>query len=106
MTVRDVMAMFDRRIFGSRIVKAVALIDGSIEVQGAFFHQPREIQMPGGAVQTVGISFECQYVDAIGTLDLNELVSIDNYGSFRFLRELLPGGDESGLTIIELGEAL
>lgn len=54
----------------------------------------------------VGVSFECQYDDDIAQLQLGDAIVIEDYGSFRFLRELQPGGDESGHTIIELGETL
>lgn len=103
--VRDRMRRIDARIYRSWIVKAVATI-GTAEISGAFFSKAREITMPGGNVMGIGISFECQYDAAIGQLELNELISIDDYGSFRFLRELIPGGDESGKTVIELGESL
>lgn len=105
-TVRDRMEWADRRIMRSRIVQAFATMGGTSQIQGAFFQQPREIPMPGGAVQTVGITFECRYIPEIQTMITGDAVVIEGYGTFRFLRELLPGGDESGLTIIELGEYL
>lgn len=106
MTVRDRMAWADRRIFKSRIVEALATFGDTQDVRGAFFDQPREVVVAVGNLQSVGISFECRYVPEIGELQLNDPFTVEGYGTFRFLRELLPGGDESGLTIIELGEVL
>jgi hypothetical protein len=98
------MARIDRRIFKSKIVEARASFGPTHDIRGAFFRQPREVAFPEGAVQSVQISFECQYVSAIAQLQTGDTFSVEGYGSFRFLRELLPGGDESGLTVIELGE--
>lgn len=99
------MSGVDARIFSSPIVKAIASF-GTNEVPGAFFQQPREIELPGGAVMGLALSFECRYIPAIGDLRVHDEISIDDYGTFRFLRELIPGGDESGLTILELGQIL
>lgn len=101
--VRDLMTRVDARIHRSRIVRAVATF-GTSDLQGAFFLEPREISMPGGNIQGVGISFECTYDDDIASLVEGDPITIDDYGTFRFLREVQPGGDESGHTIIELGE--
>lgn len=103
--VRDLMRRVDARIHRSKIVRAVATF-GTSDLEGAFFDKPREVAMPGGAIMGIGISFECTYDDDIATLALNDTIQIDDYGTFRFLRELQPGGDESGKTIIELGEVI
>lgn len=103
MTVRDFMARVDARIFKSRITRAI-LTFGTNEIEGTFFQQPREVHLPGGEIMGVGLSFECHYVAWIALLQEQDQVSVDDYGTFRFLRELIPGGDESGLTVIELGE--
>lgn len=100
------MAWADRRIFRSRIVEAFATFGDTQDVRGAFFSQPREVTLPGGNVMGIGLSFECRYVPEIADLAINDPFTVDGYGTYRFLRELLPGGDESGLTIIELGEVL
>lgn len=100
--IRDVMRLVDERIFRSPIVRAVMTI-GTHPIEGAFFDQPRELTMPEGGIGAIAISFECQYDPAIAELAEHDHVSVEGYGAFRFLRELLPGGDESGLTIIELG---
>lgn len=96
------MKAWDARIFKQPIVRAEGLF-GTHSVEGAFFAEPREIDLAGGGVQAVSISFECQYVPAIAELHEGDDFAVDDYGTFRFLREILPGGDESGLTIIELG---
>lgn len=96
------MAGWDRRIYKSPIVRAMASF-GSHEIAGAFFAEPRELNLPSGAVQAVGLTFECHYEPAIAELTEGDMIDVDDYGPFRFLREVLPGGDESGLTIIELG---
>lgn len=101
--VRDLMRRMDQRIYSSRIVHAV-LRFGTSELQGAFFAKPREVFIAGVGMQGVGISFECQYDDDIASLSVLDEVSIDDYGTFLFRRELQPGGDESGKTIIELAE--
>jgi hypothetical protein len=103
--VRDLMRRVDARIYHSRVVRAVARF-GTSEITGAYFQKPREVILPGGGVQTVGLSFECQHVPAIADLIEGDEISIDDYGTFRFLHELLPGGDESGRTIMVLGEQL
>ena len=103
--VRDFMRAVDARIYSSPIVRAVMSF-GTSELQGCYFSKPREIVLPGGAVQHVGMSFECQYDDDIATLANGDPVAVDDYGTFRFLHELQPGGDESGKTIILLGEQL
>ena len=100
------MAWADRRIFRSRVVEALATFGDTQEIRGAFHLQPREVSLPGGNVMHVGISFDCKYVPEIGELQLNDPFTVEGYGTYRFLRELLPGGDESGLTIIELGEVI
>jgi hypothetical protein len=101
--VRDRMRRVDARIYRCPIVRAVATF-GTSEIPGAFFDKPREVPMPGGAVMGVGVSFECQYDDDIAQLANGDPFTVEDYGTFRFLRELQPGGDESGKTIIELGE--
>lgn len=99
------MRRVDARIFKSPIVRAM-LTFGDIQIAGAFFLDPREVVLPGGNVMGVATSFECQYTDDIATLSEGDELAVDDYGNFRFLRELQPGGDESGKTIIELGEIL
>ncbi len=101
--VRDLMARVDARIYRSRIVRAVMTV-GTHQIVGAFFSKPREVALAGGSVQSVGISFECQWDPVLATLQEQDPVSIDDYGTFRYLYPLQPGGDESGHTIIVLGE--
>lgn len=103
--VRDLMARVDARIYKSKIVRALMLI-GTESIEGAFFKDYRDYPLPDGGVAGLAISFECRYSASIGQLERNDLVSIDDYGEFRFLRELIPRGDESGKTIIELGSVL
>lgn len=100
--IRDVMRRVDARIFRSPIVKA-ELTFGTHTIIGAFIDQPRELVLPEGGIAAIGISFECQYDPAIAGLAEHDVVGVTGYGLFRFLREMLPGGDESGLTILELG---
>jgi hypothetical protein len=96
------MKSWDARIFKQPIVRAEGSF-GTHIVEGAFFAEPREVEVTGGAVMGVAISFECQYDARLAELAEGDDFTVDSYGTFRFLRELLPGGDESGLTIIELG---
>lgn len=104
--VKDLMAKVDRRIFRSKIVSAIADFGVVDDVEGAFFDQPREVNLPIGGVMSLALSFECQYREEFAALEQGMLVTIDGV-RYRFLRELLPGGgDESGLTVIELGEVL
>lgn len=105
MTVRDFMSRVDRRIFRSKIVRALASFGDTQDVAGAFFKQPREIELAGGALQSVAISFECHYVDELADLAEGDPFTVDGV-TYRYIREVLPGGDESGLTIIELGEVM
>ncbi len=104
MTVRDFMSGIDARIYSSQIVRAVADFGVVSGVIGAFFLGPREVNLPGGNVQAVELSFECTYFEELATMQVGALVEVDDYGRYRFLRELCPGGDESGQTVIELGE--
>jgi hypothetical protein len=103
--VRDFMRGIDARLYAAPVVHAVARF-GTDELQGAFFDKPREVSLPNGGVMGLAISFECQYDPAIATLNTNDLIAVDDYGSFRFLREIQPGGDESGKTIMILGEVV
>lgn len=98
------MRRIDRRVFSSRINKAVASFGSTENIAGTFFSQPREVLTVGGSFADVSLSFDCQYVPEIATLETGDDFVIEDIGTFRFLREVLPGGDESGLTIIELGE--
>lgn len=104
MTVRDFMARVDRRIFRSPIVRATATFGDTQGVAGAFFKEPRSIELGGGPIQTLAISFHCQYVPELADLTEGDAFTVDGEGTFSFVRELLPGGDESGLTVIELAE--
>ena len=105
MTARDLMRRVDARIFNSRIIKDVLII-GSTRISGAFTRAARELVMPGGAVEGVAISFDCQYPSIVGQLEEGAIVTIEGHGRFRFLRELPPGGDHSGLVVLDLGEML
>lgn len=102
--VRDFMRGIDARLYASPVVHAVASFGTTSQLQGAFFNKPREVSLPNGGVMGLGISFECQYVEEIASLTEGDPISVDDYGSFRFLRELQPGGDESGKTVLLLGE--
>lgn len=104
MTAKDLMARVDARILRSRIADSTAVFAGR-EVTGAFSRKSREVPLPDGGVLSVAISFDCQYVEEIGLLLTDDIVPVDGV-DYRFLRELVPGGDESGLTIVELGEVL
>lgn len=106
MGVRDFMAAVDRRIFASPIVEALASFGETTGIAGAFHRKPREISLPGGDIQAITLSFDCHYVDELAQLEHGDDFTIEGEGTFRFLREVIPGGDESGLTIIELGEKL
>ena len=100
---------FDADIFSA--LGEVAVFS-SHEIRGVFNRAYREIELPNGNVAGLDLSFDCQYVAAIGELSVNDEIEIfaenelgarRSLGRYRFLRELIPGGDESGLTIIELG---
>lgn len=89
----------------------IAVFD-SHEIRGVFQRTYREVEFPNGAVAGLELSFDCQYTDVIGELSENDEIEIfgenvqgtrRSLGRYRFLRELIPGGDESGLTILELG---
>lgn len=105
MTVRDFMAGVDACIFKSPIVRAVAAFGDTSEVEGAFFLEPRELAMPGGNLRMIGVSFECQWLAEIAELVTGDPFFVDGT-EYRFRNEVIPGGDESGLTIIELGEKM
>ncbi len=98
------ISAWDRRIFAMPIVRELATF-GSHRVHGAFTAALREISLPGGALQAAGISFECPYAPEIGELSPGDEIAIASYGVLRFVREVVPGGDESGLTVLELEKA-
>lgn len=85
---------------------------GSNEAPGILNKSYREIEYPSGFVVGLAISFDCTWADWMATLTegdevsahgLNEAGSEVDLGSFRFVRRIPPGGDESGLVILELG---
>lgn len=102
MSAADLMKRMDARIFRSRAGGDVAVING-VDVQGAFFKKARDVSLASGEVIGLAISFDCHYDPVIAELAINDVIEITEQGTFRFLRELVPGGDESGLTILELG---
>jgi hypothetical protein len=101
-SVRDFMAAVDARILKSPVVRDIMRI-GSYEVPGVFFAEPREIPLAGGSVMGVEYSFDCRWEKKISNLSEQDLVTIVGFGRLRFLREVVPGGDSSGMTTIELG---
>ncbi len=105
MSARDLMATIDARIFGSRIA-GDQLEFGTNVLRGKFIRQPREVEMPGGGLRVVQLTFECRYDSDIASLAIGDEVTVQGWGNFRFLGELIPGGDESGFTVIELGTQL
>lgn len=105
MSVKDVMAVVDARILNSPIVKDKLLI-GSTEFIGAFTRDPILVDLPGGGVEGVETSFACRANALFNQLEPGTPVQIEGHGYFRLLREILPGGDESGLTVLELGDML
>lgn len=92
----------DARIDDSRI-GYVLLLGGSMRIPGHFFRVPRIVESRVGNVQGVDLSFDCQYVPAIGNLGSGDQVEIEDCGKFRFLNEVDPGGDDSGKTTLVLG---
>lgn len=102
MSAADLMKRMDARIFRSRAGGDVAVINGK-KINGAFFGKPRELFRANGEMLALALSFDCHYVPTIGELAPNDVIEIKGYGNYRFLREFVPGGDESGKTIIELG---
>lgn len=99
---RDVFARMDARIDNSRI-GYMLLLGGSTRIPGHFFREPRLVESRAGNAQGVDLSFDCQYVAAIGALSSGDAVEIEDVGRFRFLNEVDPGGDDSGMTTIVLG---
>jgi hypothetical protein len=102
MSAADLMKRMDERIFRSRAGGDIAIVN-SEEIAGAFWNKARDVTLASGEVVGLAISFDCHYVPVIGELATNDQIEVQGYGAFRFLRELVPGGDESGLTILELG---
>lgn len=99
-SLADEIAGIRREIFADH---GEAMVVGTTEIPGKYFNRPREVVLPNGELQGLQISFDCQYEPAIGRLVSGDLVTIVGYGKFRFLSQVVPGGDESGLTHIELG---
>jgi hypothetical protein len=101
-SVREFMAAVDARILASPVVRDIMKI-GSYEVPGVFFAEPREIPLAGGSVRGVELSFDCRWEKKISQLTEQDLVTIVGFGRYRFLCEVIPGGDASGMTTLELG---
>lgn len=99
MGIADLMKRVDARIDNSRI--GDVLILGPIRISGHFFDTPREGL--SGEVQATALSFDCQFQPAIGRLGAGAQVEIEGHGKYRFLNELVPGGDDSGMTTLVLG---
>lgn len=81
------------------------LVSGTNEIVGAFNKGHREIEMRDGSIAALDISFDCQIADWIAALGEGDPVTVEGT-SYRFVRRIPDGGDETGLVIIELGSVL
>lgn len=103
------MPVIDALIFGA--IGETAIFGGN-EAAGIFSNKYREIEYPNGTIVGLDISFDCQWQAFMGSLAEGDAVTITYPGtdraseSYRFLRRLPATGDESGLTIMELGSVL
>lgn len=102
MDFRELSKRASARIYGSRLGNTARW--GTTEKRGAFFSKPRELEVNGQAILSAGLSFDMTYDDDVAQLDPDDLITIDGEGTFRFLRELQPGGDDSGNTTLVLGK--
>jgi hypothetical protein len=101
MSSADLAKWLDGRVFGSRIGDAMLI--GSTRIEGAFFDVPRDLELPNGSIRALALSFDCHYDASIGRLSAGDLVQIEGRGRYRFMSEVIPGGDHSGKTTVELG---
>lgn len=90
-----------RRIYASALGATARW--GTSEKRGAFFSKPRELEVNGQSIISAAISFDTQYDDDVAQLEINDPIEIVGEGMFRFMRELQPGGDDTGNTTLILG---
>ena len=88
-------------VFG--IIGDVATI-GTTEVKGKFFRRYREVALPDGQIAGLDLSFDCNVSATVLALQEDDEVEIDGT-AYRFCRHVPPGGDESGLVVLELKRA-
>lgn len=74
---------------------------GTSDVRGKFFKRYREVQLPDGNVAGLDLSFDCNVNADILALQENDEIVIQGT-TYRFLRRVPSGGDESGLVTLEL----
>lgn len=86
----------------TRAAQAFALFGENITIQGSYYAHPRDVKLPSGRIERIARSFECRHVQQLGELDAGEPIEVQGFGLFSFVRELVPGGDEAGRTVIEL----
>jgi len=103
--------MAEFRELGFGIHGEAAVISGT-EVLGKFFNRYRELDYSNGTTVGLSISFDCQWQDFMADLEEGDTITIKYRGtdkadeSYRFLRRIPPGGDESGKVTLELGTVL
>lgn len=93
------MAGIDAKLFDK--LGETAVIEGE-EVKGVFHKGYREIQTRDGIVVGLDLSFDCQYQSFMNNLTTASTLTVEG-DTYRFLRQIPEGGDESGLVILELG---
>lgn len=82
---------------------------GEHEAVGVFSNKYREIEYSNGTIVGLDISFDCQWQSWMADLTEGDAVTIQYPGSdkasesYRFIRRVPVKGDESGLTVMELG---
>lgn len=74
---------------------------GTSDVTGKFFRRYREVALPNGQIAGLDLSFDCNVSDEVLALVEDDEVEIDGT-TYRFCRHVPPGGDESGLVVLEL----
>jgi len=101
------MPGIDATIFAA--IGETAVIDGQ-EVKGIFTKRYREIEGRDGSIVGLDISFDCQHQAFMDDLAPGDTITIkvadDDAGvDYKFRRQLVRRGDESGLIIMELASA-
>jgi GrpB-like predicted nucleotidyltransferase (UPF0157 family) len=104
-SLADMMKTVDAKIYAA--IGELAHI-GSTNVPGIFSKKYLEVQLENGTVAGLAISFSCQYDDVVAALTAGTNIDVLNQdgvvmGTYKFIRHVPPGGEESGRVHLELG---
>lgn len=100
------MQSLDNSIFAT-LGETMLLPNSSDPIKGIFYNRYHEFTLSDNTVVGFEIAFHCQFVNELLELEENDEIEIfaddESLGIFFFRRRVPTHGDESGLTILELG---